>query len=109
MAYLAVGGSAVASMAYFASLKRLSATRVAAGQFLIPGVAVLVDIARGVSPTPIVALGMALTILGVALVNRPPRRRAAGGVRDRLVVSRRAASAAVEEGSSGDAPSRPCA
>ncbi|MCW2953765.1 MAG: family transporter, partial [Conexibacter sp.] len=82
VAYLALGNSAAGSITYFAALKRLSATRAAAGLFLVPVVAVLVQIARGSSPTAVVLIGMALTIAGVALANLPPgaiRRRAGGG------------------------------
>jgi drug/metabolite transporter (DMT)-like permease len=77
--YLVLGNSAIASIAYFAALKRLTATRTAAGQFLVPVVAVLVDVARGSAPTLLVLVGMALTILGVAIVNRPERPAVAAG------------------------------
>jgi drug/metabolite transporter (DMT)-like permease len=77
LVYLILGNSAIGSIAYFAALKRLSATKTAAGQFLVPVVAVIVDIVRGSAPDAVVLCGMVLTILGVALVNLPPRRTAA--------------------------------
>jgi probable blue pigment (indigoidine) exporter len=73
LVYLVVG-SAVGSLAYFAALKRLSATATTATLFLIPVVAVVVEIARGNAPTALVAVGMALAIAGVLLVNLPPIR-----------------------------------
>jgi drug/metabolite transporter (DMT)-like permease len=76
VAYLAVGNSALGSIAYFAALKRLTATRAAAGQFLVPAVAILVDVARGSAPGIVVLGGMALTVLGVSLANLPARTAA---------------------------------
>jgi drug/metabolite transporter (DMT)-like permease len=73
LAYLIVGASALASVAYFSALKRMTATRTAAGLFLVPAVAVLVDLVRGSVPGPVVLAGMAVTIVGVALVNLPGR------------------------------------
>jgi drug/metabolite transporter (DMT)-like permease len=72
LVYLVLGNSAAGSIAYFAALKRLSATHAAAGLFLVPVVAVLVDVARGRAPTALGLAGMALTIAGVALANLPP-------------------------------------
>jgi len=69
IAYLVLGTSALASITYFAALKRLTATSAAAALFLVPVVAVLVEIGRGRSPSAAVLTGMALTIVGVALVN----------------------------------------
>ena len=74
LAYLVVGNAVVGSLAYFAALRRLTATRTAAGLFLVPVVAVLVDIMRGQAPTAVVFAGMALTIAGVGLVNLPTRQ-----------------------------------
>ena len=61
----------VATILFFASLKYLPAARASAWLFLIPTIAVLLEIARGKAPDGIVLLGMCLTILGVALVNAP--------------------------------------
>jgi drug/metabolite transporter (DMT)-like permease len=68
VAWLAVGTSALASFAFFSALKRLSADRVAAWQFVVPVIAVLVEIARGASPVAVVLGGMALAVAGVAIV-----------------------------------------
>jgi len=81
VALLVLGNSAGGSLAYFTALKRLSATRTAAALFLVPAVAVIVDIARGAAPTALVLVGMALTIAGVALVNLPPGQFHAAGTR----------------------------
>jgi drug/metabolite transporter (DMT)-like permease len=56
------------------ALRRVAATRAAAWQFLVPVVAVAVDLARGESPEPVVLAGMVLAIAGVALVNVAPAR-----------------------------------
>jgi drug/metabolite transporter (DMT)-like permease len=47
LVWLAIGASAVAYFAFFAALKRASATAVSASLFLVPVVAVLVEAARG--------------------------------------------------------------
>ena len=70
VAWLAAGVSVVAMIAFYAALRRLSATRVSATLFLVPAVAVLVELARGNLPDGIVLAGMALAVLGVAAVNR---------------------------------------
>ena len=63
--------AALATILFFASLKRLPAARASAWLFLIPTIAILLEIARGKVPEGVVLAGMALTILGVALVNVP--------------------------------------
>lgn len=63
--------AALATIFFFASLKRLPAARASAWLFLIPTIAVLLEIARGKAPDAVVLAGMFLTILGVALVNVP--------------------------------------
>jgi drug/metabolite transporter (DMT)-like permease len=73
VAWLALGTSALGSLAFFSALKRVSADRAAAWQFVVPVVAVLVEIARGNSPEAIVLAGMILAVAGVAIVNIPPR------------------------------------
>lgn len=61
----------IATILFFASLKRVPAARASAWLFLIPTIAVLLEIARGKAPDGLALLGMFLTILGVALVNAP--------------------------------------
>ena len=61
----------IATILFFASLKRLPAARASAWLFLIPTIAVILEIARGKAPDALVLSGMFLTILGVALVNVP--------------------------------------
>jgi drug/metabolite transporter (DMT)-like permease len=77
IAWLAIGTSALASFAFFAALKRMSADRVAAWQFVVPVVAVLVEIVRGSAPDRVVLGGMALAVAGVAMVDSAPESRAA--------------------------------
>ena len=63
--------AALATIMFFASLKRLPAARASAWLFLIPTIAVFTEIVRGSTPDGVVLAGMFLTILGVALVNVP--------------------------------------
>jgi drug/metabolite transporter (DMT)-like permease len=69
IAWIAIGSSVLATLAFFGALKRMSATTVTAWQFLAPVVAVIVDIVYGNTPGSVVLVGMALAIAGVALVN----------------------------------------
>jgi drug/metabolite transporter (DMT)-like permease len=73
VAYISIVGCAIATLAYFGALKRLAATRVVAWTLLSPVVAVLLEIALGNMPEPIVLLGMAVTITGVAIVTVAPQ------------------------------------
>jgi drug/metabolite transporter (DMT)-like permease len=83
IAWLAIGASAIAYVTFFAALEHLSATTVTAWQFLVPVVAVLVEIGRGDMPEAVVLVGMGLAIAGVALVNVAPL------VSERLSLGRR--------------------
>jgi len=68
VSWVALGSSAIATIAYFAALKRMLATRAASWLLLVPVVAVLVEVARGAAPQAIVLLGMFLAISGVGIV-----------------------------------------
>ncbi len=76
---------------FFIALGRMTAARASAALFLVPGVAVIVEIARGNVPTALVLFGMVLAVLGVALVNVP--REALAGAGPRLWRQLRAAVA----------------
>ena len=76
IAWVAIGSSAIAQLAFYAGLRRLPANRAAVWGFLAPVVAVLVEVARGDAPEPIVLAGMVLAIAGVAIVNIAPHRAA---------------------------------
>jgi probable blue pigment (indigoidine) exporter len=82
IAFLALGGSAVAYVAFFASLKRVEAAQASAWLFLVPVVAVIIELALGNIPNGLVLLGMALAIGGVALtsLSGEPRSRPEGVV-----------------------------
>ncbi len=67
---------------FFVALGRMTAARASAALFLVPGVAVIVEIARGNVPTALVLLGMFLAVAGVALVNIP--REALAGLAPRV-------------------------
>jgi drug/metabolite transporter (DMT)-like permease len=79
IAFISIVGSALATITFFAALRRLSATAVSAWLFLSPVVAVLLELVLGHAPRAIVIAGMALTIAGVAIVNRAPTVATADG------------------------------
>ena len=78
LAFLAVGASVIAIAAFFAALKRLPAAVASSSQFLVPVVAVLIEVARGHTPEGVVLAGMAVTVGGVALVTLAPDLRFRG-------------------------------
>ena len=73
IAWIAIGGSVIATLAYFGALKRMSATTVMAWQFLVPVIAVLTEIVYGEIPGALVLVGMGIAIVGVAIVNAAPQ------------------------------------
>jgi probable blue pigment (indigoidine) exporter len=73
VAWIGIGGSAIATLAFYAALRRLSATTVTAWQFLAPVVAVVTDVVYGTKPEAVVLAGMGLAIAGVAIVNATPQ------------------------------------
>jgi drug/metabolite transporter (DMT)-like permease len=77
IAYIAIVASAIATVAYFAALRVISATRVTAWSFLTPVVAIFIGIGLGTVPKPMVFVGMAVTVAGVCIVNLPQSERAA--------------------------------
>ena len=82
VAFITIVGSAIATVAYFAALKVISATRVTSWSFLSPVVAIVIGLGLGTVPKPLVFVGMAVTIVGVFIVNLPrsdSESAAAGG------------------------------
>lgn len=73
VAAISIAATAIGSIAFFAGLKRLSATRASAWLFLTPVVSVLIEIALGETPDTLVLVGMVLTVAGIAIVNAPPQ------------------------------------
>lgn len=73
--FLAAGASVIGVVWFFAAIKRLPATVASAAQFLVPVVAVIVEVARGNAPGGVVLLGMGITVVGVAFVNLAPELR----------------------------------
>jgi drug/metabolite transporter (DMT)-like permease len=73
VAYISIIGSAIATVAYFGALRVIRPTRATAWSFLTPVVAILIGIGLGNVPTPAVFAGMAITIVGVCVVNLPER------------------------------------
>ena len=66
--WLALGSSAIATVLFFKSLRWLDAAQTSSSQFLVPVVAVVVEIVRGHVPGGLALAGMALAIVGVTLV-----------------------------------------
>lgn len=88
IAWIAIGGSAIATLTFFGALKRMSATTVTAWQFLAPVVAILTEMVYGNMPDGIVLAGMSLAIVGVALVNGAPAlSRSVAGEEEDLATS----------------------
>jgi drug/metabolite transporter (DMT)-like permease len=71
VAYISIVGSAIATVAYFGALRRISPTRVTAWSFLTPVVAILIGIGLGDTPSAAALVGMAVTIVGVGIANLP--------------------------------------
>jgi drug/metabolite transporter (DMT)-like permease len=71
LAYLIIGGQLLVYVGFNAALSRWPSTRVYAWTFLVPVVAVLIQAVRGQLPGVTAMVGVALVILGVAIVNHP--------------------------------------
>lgn len=67
VAWLVIGSGVIATFTFFLALRHLSATSTASSQFLVPAVAVLIEIGRGRSPGEVTLVGMAVAIVGVAV------------------------------------------
>jgi probable blue pigment (indigoidine) exporter len=80
VAFITIIGSAIATVAYFAALKVITPTRVTSWSFLSPVVAIIIGLGLGTVPTPLVFVGMAVTIAGVFVVNLPRRDAEAAAV-----------------------------
>jgi probable blue pigment (indigoidine) exporter len=74
VAFISIVGSGIATLAYFGALRRLTATQVTSWGFLSPVITVLLEIGLGHVPGPIVLVGMAVTVAGVATVTSAPVR-----------------------------------
>jgi drug/metabolite transporter (DMT)-like permease len=71
MAFLGIGPQLVAYACFFVALARWPSGRVMAWSFLPPVVAGVIEILRGNIPGAVALIGMAVTIVGVAIVNHP--------------------------------------
>jgi drug/metabolite transporter (DMT)-like permease len=71
LAYLIIGGQLLVYVGFNAALSRWPSTRVYAWTFLVPAVAVVIQAFRGALPGVSATVGVALVILGVAIVNHP--------------------------------------
>jgi drug/metabolite transporter (DMT)-like permease len=77
LAYLIIGGQVLVYLGFNAALSRWPSTRVYAWTFLVPAVAVVIEAVRGALPGFGATTGVALVILGVAIVNHPRAERSA--------------------------------
>jgi drug/metabolite transporter (DMT)-like permease len=75
LAYLVIGGQLLVYVGFNAALSRWPSTRVYAWTFLVPVVAVVIQAVRGALPGVAATVGVALVILGVAIVNHPRAER----------------------------------
>jgi drug/metabolite transporter (DMT)-like permease len=71
MGFLGIGPQLVAYACFFVALARWPSGRVMAWSFLPPVVAGVIEILRGNIPGAVTLLGMAVAIVGVAIVNHP--------------------------------------
>jgi drug/metabolite transporter (DMT)-like permease len=69
--FLALGPQLIAYVCFFVALARWPSGRVMAWSFLPPVVAGVIEILRGNIPGAVTLLGMAVAIVGVAIVNHP--------------------------------------
>jgi O-acetylserine/cysteine efflux transporter len=81
--YLIVGGQVLVYVGFNAALSRWPSTRVYAWTFLVPAVAVIIEAVRGTLPGPVATVGVAIVILGVAIVNHPRAEAPAPRLTDR--------------------------
>jgi len=71
LAFLGIGSQLIAFAFFFIALSRWTSGRVMAWSFLPPVVAAIIEIARGNVPGTLTLIGMAIAIIGVAIVNHP--------------------------------------
>ncbi len=71
MAFLGLGPQLIAYVCFFVALARWPSGRVMAWSFLPPVVAGVIEILRGNIPSAVALIGMAVTVVGVAVVNHP--------------------------------------
>jgi drug/metabolite transporter (DMT)-like permease len=71
LAFLGIGSQLIAFAFFFIALSRWTSGRVMAWSFLPPVVAAVIEIARGNVPGTLTLIGMAIAIIGVAIVNHP--------------------------------------
>ena len=69
--YLIVGGQVLVYLGFNAALGRWPSTRVYAWTFLVPAVAVAIEALRGTQAGVGATIGVAIVIIGVAIVNHP--------------------------------------
>jgi drug/metabolite transporter (DMT)-like permease len=74
VAWIGPGASAIGFVAFYAALKRMDPTRASVWIFLVPVIAVLVELARGDVPKPLAVVGMILALAGVIATSLAPER-----------------------------------
>jgi len=71
LAFLGIGSQLIAFAFFFIALSRWTSGRVMAWSFLPPVVAAVIEIVRGNVPGTLTLVGMAIAVIGVAIVNHP--------------------------------------
>ncbi len=71
VAFLGIGSQLIAFICFFAALSRWTSGRVMAWAFLPPVVAATIELLRGNMPGALTLVGMAIAVIGVAIVNHP--------------------------------------
>ena len=72
LAFLVIGAQVVTYVGFYVALSHWTSARVFSWTFLVPAVAVAVEAAQGNLPGAAATAGLAVVILGVALVTRSP-------------------------------------
>lgn len=70
--WLGLGASAIGYASLYTAMRRMPASKASAWMFLVPVVAVVIEVARGNVPGAVQLVGIVLTIAGVAVANVAP-------------------------------------
>jgi drug/metabolite transporter (DMT)-like permease len=68
-AWVSLGSSVAATLAFFVALRAISAATASAWQFLVPAGAVAIDAILGTRPSEPVVAGIVLAVIGVLIVS----------------------------------------
>ena len=80
LVFLVIGAQVITYVGFYVALAQWTSARVFAWTFLAPAVAVIIEALQGNLPSTVTTVGLAIVIVGVAMVTHP-RAEAAGLVR----------------------------